>query len=72
MLLTTENNVLMKKIALIPVHDNENAASEIKLLPAPIQHIRRSPNAYIVFTGEWRKTLATAHPSETSIEISSQ
>jgi hypothetical protein len=72
MLLTTENNMLMKKIAFIPVHDKENEASERKQLPAPRQHIRKPPNAYIVFAGDWRKTLDTAHPSERSIEISSR
>jgi hypothetical protein len=72
MLLTTENNMLMKKIALIPVHDKESEASERKKLPAPRQHICKPPNAYIVFAGKWRKTLATAHPSKSSIEISSR
>jgi hypothetical protein len=64
MLLSTENNMLIKKIALFPVEDKENAP------PAATKNIRRPPNAYILFTQEWRKVVAASYPGEANVDIS--
>jgi hypothetical protein len=63
MLLLTENNMLIKEIALFPVKNKENN-------PPSETNIRRPPNAYILFSQEWRKAVAAAHPQETNIAVS--
>jgi hypothetical protein len=67
MLLTTENDMLMKKIALFVAQDlnKENRPEkEAKRLPAQSLHVCRPSNAYIIFAREWRKTLANTYPAE--------
>jgi hypothetical protein len=61
MLPLTENNMLIKKMALFPVKENIKPPAYIPILPAPSlagpststprETIRRPPNMYILFTG---------------------
>jgi hypothetical protein len=64
MLFSTENNMLIKKIALLPVENKENTP------PAATRNIRRPPNAYILFSQEWRKAVAASYPEERNVDIS--
>jgi hypothetical protein len=67
MLFMTENNMLIKKIALFPVNNKENKPPALGVAAGKI---RRPPNAFILFSQKFRKVVAAAHPEETNIAIS--